>query len=158
MPTIKDPELRIDPITPGVGLWRVRISWTLVVPYWELGSWCHEVVELCEGEPRHGGQPLVRWRSRPWQPKADGAAPDGSNFHFARTVPAQLAGPETLDVAPDRDVIELMISDVRPAVLIRLQRERHVDRLHAKVLVVPVVMTPDATMTAVVAGQFGSPL
>lgn len=157
MPRIEKAQLLIHPVVPGAGLWRVEVSWVLAVPYWELGSWCSETLELFEGEKGAGGAPVVSWHSPPWQIKADASPVDCSMVHIERHLPAQLVGPAVLDVAPDHDLVEMVPAEIGPGVLIRVSRVRRLDRVHVKVHVEPVVATGDAFETESVTGQFGAP-
>lgn len=156
MPTIEQADLKITPVASPAALWRIEVTYTLLVPYWEVGSWCRETVELVEGDADDPGDPVVRWRSDPWQIVASGEPPDGTSFRLRRDVPPQLAGSSVLDVNPDGTVVDVidLPGDI-PAVLVRLTPDRHIDRLHARVRVEPVTPTAANAVSAVVAGQFG---
>lgn len=158
MAAIEKAALKITPVVSGAALWQIEVSWILVVPYWEVGSWCRETIELVEGELGQGGAELVRWRSDPWQIVAEGDPPDGAHFRIRRQVPAELAGPSVLDVDPDGVVVDVVaLPGDQPAVLVRLTEHRRLDRLHARIGVEPVRPTGDTAVTAVVSGQFGDP-
>lgn len=157
MPAIENAELKITPAVPPSALWRVEVSYTLVVPYWEVGSWCREVAEVVEGEAHGGGAEVLRWRSDPWQIVVDDEPPDGTHFRIRRHVPSQLAGSSVLDVNPDGTAVDAMeLPGEEPVVLVWLTKDRRLDRLHARIVVEPVLPMGDTAVTGVVTGQFGA--
>ena len=156
MPTIEKADLKITPVAAPAELWRIEVTYTLLVPYWEVGSWCRETVELVEGDADHAGDAVVRWRSDPWQIVAAGEPPDGTYFRLRRDVPPQLAGSSVLDANADGTAVDVVeLPGDSPAVLVWLTHDRRIDRLHARVRVEPVTPTADNAVSAVVAGQFG---
>lgn len=156
MPAIENAELKITPAVSPAAMWRIEVTYTLVVPYWEVGSWCRETAEVVEGEPHHGGAEVLRWRSDPWQIVADGEPPDGAHFRIRRQVPAQLAGSSVLDVNPDRTAVDAIeLPGEEPVVVVWLTNDRRLDRLHARIAVESVPPIGDTAVTGVVAGQFG---
>jgi len=154
---IEEAVLQIEPAGPAA-LWRIEVSWILIAPYWETGSWCSETVELVEGEPGEGGTPIVRWRSDPWRIEAQGTPADGSQLRIRRSVPSQLAGPAVLDVHPDNSVLDIVgIRTNGRGLLLRLSRQQRLDQVHAMINVQPAATTGDSVETGVVAAQFGAP-
>lgn len=138
-------------------MWQVEVSWVLAVPHWEVGSWCRETVELRPGNPRGGGEPIVRWRSDPWCLNPVGSPEDGVYHHIVRQVPSQLAGPTELDVDADSYALEVIRLDAPLlGAVVRLAHEQQIDRLHAVVRVEPVAPEADMKETRVVTGQFGA--
>lgn len=156
MPTIHDAELRITRVAPSVNAWLVEVTWVAVVPYWEVGSWWREIVELRAGGPGQEGAAVLRWRCDPWQVAVEGKPPDGTNHRIKRAVPAQLAGPNVLDVAPDAAIANVVLTTYpSPMVRIDLGVDRRLDVLHAAVTMAPVSLTPCGVLTPAVTGQFG---
>ncbi|HET7719447.1 MAG TPA: hypothetical protein VFK43_05725 [Acidimicrobiales bacterium] len=157
MPAIENAELKITPALSPAALWRIEVTYTLVVPYWEVGSWCRETAEVVEGDVDHAGAAVLRWRSDPWQIVAAGEPPDGAHFRIRRHVPAQLAGPSVLDVNPDGTAVDaIALPGEEPVVVVWLTDDRRLDRLHARIAVEPVAPTGDTAVTGVVTGQFGA--
>lgn len=157
MPTIENADLKITTVVSHAALWRIEVTYTLAVPYWEVGSWCRETVEVVEGDPLQDGAAVVRWTSDPWQIAVEGAPPDGTTFRVRRAVPAQLAGSAVLDVNRDGAVVNIGVAGDSPTVLVWVTPDRRLDRLHARIGIEPVNPTAGAAVTAVVTGQFGAP-
>ncbi len=148
MPRVEKAELRIGTVVAGA-LWRIEVSWVLAVPYWEAGSWCRETVALVDARAGADGDALVRWTSEPWRIDPARQPEDGACFRIQRRAPAQLAGPEVVDVNPD---YEGLILSPR---FIALVRDRNLDQLKAVVNVQPVLPSGSTDTTAVVAAHFG---
>ncbi|MGH9151585.1 MAG: hypothetical protein ACRD03_04065 [Acidimicrobiales bacterium] len=145
MATISDAELRIAAVAGDPPLWKIEITWSLVVQSWETGSWCRETVELRRSDPG-GGRTLVRWQSQPWRLEPKAPVAGGDQFQLHRSLPAAVVA----TAHSDGDRSAGAGRGPAPSLCIPTA-----ERLHAVVTVEPVLpggdvaRTPDVTPATV---------
>ena len=138
MATIDDTELRITPAPGSPPLWRIEITWSLVVQSWETGSWCRETVELRQSGAGDGSRTLVRWQSQPWRLEPQVPVTDGCRYRLQRSLPAAVATAANGDF----DGRAAAVPSPAPPLCIPIS-----ERLHAVVTVEPLVPGGDVART-----------